>query len=130
MKKLLPYIGFTPEIQHVFIWVFVIISSVLFIICLTNFEMKKPKLNWLMGSAISSSLLAVVVYANVVVNQHLAIQQKQYEIIKTGQVLSIKSNSAYLKSQDFKIVSEDVQDFYIEHYGDAYKINKVQEKIQ
>lgn len=130
MKKLLPYISFTPEIQHVFIWVFVIISSVLFIICLTNFEMKKSKLNWLMGGAISSSLLAVVVYANVVVNQYLAIQQKQYEIIKTGQVLSIKSNSAYLKSQDFKIVSEDVQDFYIEHYGDAYKINKVQEKIQ
>lgn len=92
--------------------------------------MKKSKLNWLMGGAISSSLLAVVVYANVVVNQYLAIQQKQYEIIKTGQVLSIKSNSAYLKSQDFKIVSEDVQDFYIEHYGDAYKINKVQEKIQ
>ena len=49
MKELLPYIGFTTEIQHVFIWVFVIISSVLFIICLTNFEMKKLKLNWLVG---------------------------------------------------------------------------------
>ena len=83
-----------------------------------------------MGDAISSSLLAVVVYANVVVNQHLAIQQKQYEIIKIGHILNVKSNSNYLKSQDFKIISEDVQNFYVERYGYTYKISKVQEKIQ